>query len=140
MHALEACTDEQRAMFMRVHGITPQGATNQVSAAEIARERGVSRQTAHEQLNAARLEVYRQIALELIERERRREDEQAMPVPGITTLDENEARTTFVRYTVRTEQRVNLGPGSQAMERVEKHGPGTATDTMRIQAHKRYAR
>jgi hypothetical protein len=35
---------------------------------------------------------------------------------------------------------VNLGPGSQAMERVEKHTPGASTDTMRVRAHQQYAR
>ena len=139
LHALSNCTESQRKMYMRVHGITEHGSTNSESAAEIARELAITRQTAHDQLNAARLEVYRQIALELIQREQRREHEEAMPVPGITTLDKSTAHDMFIKYTVRTEQRVNLGPGSQAMERVEKHTPGPATDTMRVRAHQQYA-
>jgi hypothetical protein len=140
LHALANCTESQRSMYMRVHGISEHGATNTESAAEIARELGITRQTAHDQLNAARLEVYRSIALDLIKREEQREQDEAMPVPGITTLDKNDARRTLVRYSVRTEQRVNLGPGSQAMERVEKHTPGASTDTMRVRTHQQYAR
>ena len=140
MHALNDCTEAQRSIYLRVHGITPHGATNPETAADVARELGITRQTAHDSLNAARLTVYQRIAQTLIAREQQREDDNAMPTPGITTLDHNEARNTFVRYTVRTEQRVNLGPGSQAMERVEKHTPGASTDTMRIRTHQKYAR
>lgn len=140
LHALNDCTEAQRSMYLRVHGITDQGATNPETAAEVARELGITRQTAHDSLNAARLAVYQRIALTLIERERQRESENAMPVPGITTLDKNDAHRTLLRYSVRTEQRVDLGPGSQAMERVEKHPPGASTNTMRIRAHEQYAK
>ena len=140
MEALDACTTPQRSMYMKVHGITDDGATNPISAADVAREIGITRQTAHDSLNAARLAVFQHIALALVAREQQRENDNAMPVPGITTLDKNEARHTFVRYTARTEQTVNLGPGSQAMERVEKHTQGASTDTLRIKTHQKYAR
>ena len=140
IEALDACTESQRGIYMRVHGISSLGATNSESAADVARELGITRQTAHDSLNAARLAVYQHIALELVARELQREDDTAMPVPGITTLDHHEARHTMVRYTVRTEQAVNLGPGSQAMERVEKQGPSASTDTMRVRAHQQYSR
>lgn len=140
LEALDACTEAQRGMYMRVHGITNDGATNTETAASVGRELGITRQAAHDSLNAARLAVFQHIALQLIEREKQREDDEAMPIPGITTLDKNDAHRTLVRYTVRTEQRVNLGPGSQAMELVEKHTPGAATDTLRARTHQQYAR
>lgn len=140
LEALEGCTEGQREVYLRVHGISEHGATNAESAADVARSLDVTRQTAHDSLNAARLAVYRHISLNLVAREQARESEHAMPVPGITTLDKNEAHRTLIRYGVRTEQRVNLGPGSQAMERVEKHTPGASTDTMRIRAHQQYAK
>ena len=140
LEALAGCTEGQREVFLRVHGITEHGATNAESAADVARSLDVTRQTAHDSLNAARLAVYRHINLKLVAREQAREDEQTMPVPGITTLDKNEAHRTLIRYGVRTEQRVNLGPGSQAMERVEKHQPGASTDTLRVRTHQQYAR
>jgi hypothetical protein len=140
LEALEGCTDGQREVYLRVHGISEHGATNAESAADVARSLDVTRQTAHDSLNAARLAVYRHISLNLVAREQARESEHAMPVPGITTLDKNEAHRTLIRYGVRTEQRVNLGPGSQAMERVEKHTPGASTDTMRIRTHQQYAK
>lgn len=140
MEALEGCTEGQREVYLRVHGITEHGATNNETAADVARSLDVTRQTAHDSLNAARLAVYRHISLQLVAREQKREDEARMPVPGVTTLDKHEAHRTLIRYGVRTEQRVNLGPGSQVMERVEKHTPGASTDTMRVRAHQQYAR
>jgi hypothetical protein len=140
LEALNACTEGQRDIFLRVHGITEHGGTNSESAADVARSLDVTKQTAHDSLNAARLAVYRHINLKLVAREQQREAEEEMPIPGITTLDKNEAHRTLIRYGVRTEQRVNLGPGSQAMERVEKHAPCAATNTMRIRAHQQYAR
>lgn len=140
MQALEECTEGQREVYLRVHGITEHGATNSESGSSVARSLGVTKQTAHDSLNAARLAVYRHISLQLIAREQAREDSERMPVPGITTLDKNEAHRTLIRYGVRTEQRVNLGPGSQAMERVEKHLPGASTDTLRVRAHQQYAK
>lgn len=139
LEALDNCTKPQASIYMRVHGITNYGATNPETAAEVARDLGITRQTAHDSLNAARLAVFQHIALALVAREQQRENDNAMPIPGITTLDKNEARHTFVRYTARTEQTVNLGPGSQAMERVEKHTQGASTDTLRIKTHQKYA-
>ena len=140
LEALTECTESQRAVYLRVHGISQHGGTNSETAADVARSLDVTRQTAHDSLNAARLAVYRHISLKLIKREQQRESATRMPVPGITTLDKNEAHRTMTRYGVRTEQRVNLGPGSQAMERVEKHTPGASTDTMRIRTHQQYTK
>jgi hypothetical protein len=140
LEALAGCTESQRAVYLRVHGISEHGGTNSETAADVARSLDVTRQTAHDSLNAARLAVYRHISLQLIAREQQRESEREMPMPGITTLDKSEAHRTMIRYGVRTEQRVSLGPGSQAMERVEKHAPGASTDTMRIRAHQQYTK
>jgi hypothetical protein len=138
LEALATCTESQRAVYLRVHGISEHGGTNSESAADVARSLDVTRQTAHDSLNAARLAVYRHISLKLIARERQREDAIEMPVPGITTLDKGDAHRTMIRYGMRSEQRVNLGPGSQAMENVERKGPGASTDTMRIRTHQKY--
>jgi hypothetical protein len=45
----------------------------------------------------------------------------------------------MVRYTLRTEQRVNLGPGSQEMERAAKQ-KGAAGVARQIAAHEQYSK
>jgi len=141
MTALDRCTTPQRSIYMRVHGITTHGATNAESAADVARDLGITRQTAHDSLNAARLAVFQHIALQLVAREQQREDDAAMPVPGVTTLDRHEAHKTFVNYTTRTEYAIQLGEGSEAMQRIDGHRKQSPeTNTLRIKAHQQYAK
>lgn len=147
--ALKSCTPQQRHLYRRS---VEQGE----EVAEIARALGISRQTAHDGVNVAERAVLRYMGQTFIALCRRIDGgefsmhgdgdsdrdarEVAAEATGVTTLDKNEARHTFVRYTARTEQTVNLGPGSQAMERVEKHTQGASTDTLRIKTHQKYTK
>jgi hypothetical protein len=154
--SLESCTQQQRHLYRRAHGITDSGLEEGEVVAEVARELGISRQTAHEGLRTARLVVQEQLNrtyTELVMRLASGDsplltstslDAEAATVAreatGTSTLDKTTAGSLMVRYSERSEARVNLGPGSEAMERVEKRGSGSDTTTMRVRAHQQYAR
>jgi hypothetical protein len=152
--SLESCTQQQRHLYRRAHGITDSGLEEGEVVAQLGRELGISRQTAHEGLRTARLVVQEQLNrtyTELVMRlasgdsplltSTSRDTEAAAiarEATGTSTLDRNTAGSLMVRYTERSETRVNLGPGSEAMERVEKRGAGSDTTTMRIRTHQKY--
>jgi hypothetical protein len=154
--SLESCTQQQRHLYRRAHGITDSGLEEGEVVAEVARELGISRQTAHEGLRTARLVVQEQLNrtyTELVMRLASGDsplltstslDAEAATVAreatGTSTLDKTTAGSLMVRYSERSEARVNLGPGSEAMERVEKRGSGSDTTTMRVRAHQQYTK
>jgi hypothetical protein len=146
--ALRACSPQQRHLYRRaiVEG---------EEVATIARDLGVSRQSAHDGLVLAQSHVWLHIGQSTAAFARRVDSGDAdlggdyyiddaaavaIEATGTTTLDKTTAGDTMLRYTQRSEQRITLGAGSEDMERVEKRGPGATTNTMRISAHQRHAR
>lgn len=144
LEALNDCTDAQRHIYCRVHGITHHGATNPETASEVARTLGISKSSAQDSLNVARLTVYRHIALALIEREQQREEANRIELPGTSTTDQHTSMRAYARYGLRpeqqrVEQRITLGAGSQAMETAEKDRDPAHSNTLRIAAHIKYS-
>jgi hypothetical protein len=144
--ALDECTERQRRAYQLVHGITGTGLhAEPCTITEAARIIAAPRQNVTNDLAHARAAVYERIAKHLIVRFTLLEQETEIEVPGVvTSIVAHEEARYFMHVGERTEQRIDLGPGSSAMESAAKRGASRTTGmdraTLTVRAHERHTR
>lgn len=146
--ALAGCTEAQRTMYMRVHGITEHHLTTEESVADVARDLGITRQAAHERVMAARIAVYQLQAVTFIREAMEAEAAAEIPVPGVSTLEHSDGirrnDPTVIDVSMRISgaaswERTHLGAGSHAMENAEKSQSRSSSTPLRIAVHQAYS-
>lgn len=141
LDALTSCTERQRDVYQRVHGISVVGAMQPQQLVDVAADLNIPKQRVDEALNAARAKVYEALAKALIVRIRIYEQDDELDLPQYGTYYETDeySANRGVTFTHSATSSVRLGPGSEAMVKAAKHG-SHRTRSATINAHQTYAR
>jgi hypothetical protein len=136
--ALAECTPLQRRAYELTRGFHTSGVhTPPMSLSDAAVVMDTTKKNVHIALTYARMHVSEAIAKALILRYS--DDDQEIPLVGTaTSIDYDDLHSGYTNVGVRSEQRITLGAGSEAMESAGK-STGVRYITETVRAHQTYA-
>lgn len=124
IEALTYCSEQQRAVYQLVHGITAEGTTEPLRIEQAATHLGLSRSATRWHLAMSEAIIYKHIARHYIIQQRATLDANTYELPGVSTLETSTRHGISIRdRSKQAYTNIKLGEGSEAVMRANRIGP-----------------